>query len=230
MRGLLFSIHNRTIYLILPFKGLSSLAFRLFTTLVILCLTTSLRSAGQAVPDTSMNKVIPDSAKANHSEVVNLPNDAAGKTYIPAPWQPNPKKAGLYSAIVPGTGQLYNRQYWKIPVIYAGVGAAVYFIQYNYKQYQTYRKAYIGRLNNPTPTDEFVNIYSTPALQQLQDGYKRYLDMSILFTGLGYTLQVIDAVVFAHLKNFDISRDLSMRMQPVKDPNGAGLGLVVYIK
>jgi hypothetical protein len=185
---------------------------------------------GQAVPDTSMNKVIPDSARANHDEVVNLPNDAAGKVYKPGPWQPNPKKSGLYSAILPGSGQLYNRQYWKIPIVYVGVGAAAYFIQFNYNKYQKYRKAYIGRLNNPAPTDEFVDIYSTASLKQLQDGYKKYLDMTILLTGVGYMLQVLDAVVFAHLKNFDVSRDLSLRMQPVMDPTGAGLGLVVHIK
>ena len=184
---------------------------------------------GQAVPDTSMKQPIPDSARAAQQAVLNLPNDAAGVKYIPQPWQPNPKKAGLYSAILPGAGQLYNRQYWKIPIVYAGVGAAVYFIQFNSNKYQTYRKAYVASLEGRS--HEFDGIYDQAALKQLQDGYKRYLDMTVLFTALGYTLQVIDAVVFAHLKNFDVSRDLTLRMQPVAMPNnGAGLGLVLNFK
>lgn len=182
----------------------------------------------QAVPDTSLKQVIPDSARVNHQEVLNLRNDAAGVKYKPQPWQPNPKKAGLYSAIFPGAGQLYNRQYWKLPVIYVGVGAAVYFIQFNSKKYQTYRRAYIASIEGKP--NEFSGVYDQAALKQLQDGYKRYLDMTFLFTALGYTLQVIDAVVFAHLKNFDVSRDISIRMQPVADPNGAGIGLVMHFK
>lgn len=186
-------------------------------------------SVAQAVPDTSLKHVIPDSARANYEEVQNMPNDAAGKKYQPQPFQPNPKKAGLYSAILPGAGQLYNKQYWKIPLIYAGVGAAVYFIQFNTEKYQTYRKAYIASLEGRE--HEFTGKYDQSALKQLQDGYKRYLDMTLLLTAVGYTLQVIDAVVFAHLKNFDVSPDISMRMAPVSYPNGgAGLGLVFSLK
>lgn len=183
----------------------------------------------QAVPDTSLKQPIPDSAISNQQEVRNLPNDAAGANYRQQPWQPNPKKAGLFSAILPGAGQLYNKQYWKIPVVYVGVGAAVYFIQFNTNKYQTYRKAYIASLEGKT--HEFSGVYDQSALKQLQDGYKRYLDMTLLFTALGYTLQVIDAVVFAHLRNFDVSRDISLRLQPVVHPNGgAGIGLVMNLK
>jgi hypothetical protein len=163
----------------------------------------------------------------NRQEVASLRNDARQK-YQPQPWQPNPKKAGLYSAILPGAGQLYNRQYWKIPVVYVGVGAAVYFIKFNSDKYRSYRAAYIASLEGRE--HEYTDKYDQAALKQLQDGYKRYLDMTVLFTALGYTLQVIDAVVFSHLKNFDVSRDISFRLQPVAHPNGAGLGLVAHIR
>jgi len=200
---------------------------KVFYTLVFLLSAVS--SFAQAVPDTSLKQPIPDSAKANFQEVQNLPNNAAGVRYQPQPEQPNAKKAGLYSAILPGAGQLYNKQYWKIPIVYAGVGAAVYFIQFNTNKYQTYRKAYVASLEGKP--HEFTGKYDQSALKQLQDGYKRYLDMTLLFTALGYTLQVIDAVVFAHLRNFDVSRDISLRMQPVAHPNGgAGLGLVLNFK
>lgn len=181
----------------------------------------------QAVPDTSLQQVIPDSARAKQAEVVNASNDDSATVYKPSPTATNPKKAALYSAVLPGAGQLYNKQYWKIPVVYAAAGVAVYFIKFNNDKYQTYRKAYIASLQGKP--NEFTGIYSTASLKQLQDGYKKYLDMTVLFTAIGYTLQVIDALVFAHLKDFDISQDISLRMQPVAQPNGgAGLGLVCH--
>ncbi len=141
----------------------------------------------------------------------------------------NPKKAGLYSLLLPGAGQLYNRQYWKIPIIYVGAGVAVYFYTNNQKNYQKYRSAYISRLDPTLPDKE--TMYSEQELKILQDEYKRWLDMTSLFTAVGYTLQVLDAVVFAHLKDFDISKDISMRLQPVAAPQGGlGLGLAFHIK
>ncbi len=146
------------------------------------------------------------------------------------PFQPNPKRAGLYSAIVPGLGQFYNRQYWKVPIVYAGLGVAVYFISDNLTHYQSYRKAYISRFNTIYYTDQYANIYSKDQLNQLQSDYKKYLDLSILLTGVGYTLQVIEAMTGAHLKNFDISRDISFQMMPVVQPEGLGLGMVMHIR
>jgi len=146
----------------------------------------------------------------------------------PHPFQPNPKKAGLYSSIVPGLGQLYNRQYWKIPVVYLGLGIAGYYIIKNSNDYQSYRLAYIGRINNPYPTDKYVKTYpNTSQLQQLQADSKKYLDLSVLFTGLGYLLQVFDAVTSAHLKNFDISRDISLNVTPSIQPGGGAICLVL---
>jgi hypothetical protein len=146
------------------------------------------------------------------------------------PFQPNPKKSGLYSALVPGLGQLYNRQYWKLPIVYAGAGTATYFIVKNLNDYHTYRKAYIGRFNNPFPTDEFVKIYTTDQLKTLQDGFKKDLDLAILFSGLAYALQIVDAITSAHLKNFDMSRDISLHLAPKLYPSGAGMGLVMNFK
>ena len=71
----------------------------------------------------------------------------------PKPYQPNPKKSGLYSALLPGLGQLNNHQYWKVPVVYAGLAVGGYFIIDNLNNYQSYHKAYIGRINNNNHTD-----------------------------------------------------------------------------
>ena len=148
----------------------------------------------------------------------------------PHKFQPNPKKAGLYSAIVPGLGQFYNRQYWKVPVIYAGLAVAGYFFIDNLNNYQSFRLAYIGRINNPYPTDKYVKTYTTDQLNQLQNDYSKYLNLTVLFTGIGYGLQVVEAITAAHLKNFDISRDLSIKVRPVIFPNAAGLGIVANFR
>lgn len=146
------------------------------------------------------------------------------------PFQPNPKRAGLYSAILPGLGQVYNRQYWKVPVIYAGLAVAGYYFVDNLNNYQNYRKAYIGRINNPYPTDKYVDIYSQDQLQQLQNDYNKFLNLTVLFTGIGYTLQVLEAITGAHLKNFDISRDISLNVQPVAYPKALGIGFAMTFK
>ena len=85
-------------------------------------------------------------------------------------------------------------------------------------------------MNNPYPTDKYVGIYTIDQLQQLQNDYNKYLDLTVLFSSLGYALQVLDAITSAHLKNFDISRDISMKMTPVATPNSIGMGLVVNFK
>lgn len=177
-----------------------------------------------------MHRVVSDTGMIHSSRLPNaLPNrttDTALDRRLP--FQPNPKKSALYSAILPGAGQLYNRQYWKIPIVYAGVGVAVYFLVDNTNRYQRYRAAYIARITNSNVQDEFTGKYSEQDLQVLQSTYRKYLDMTMLFTGIGYTLQVMDALAFAHLKNFDVSKDISMRFQPVALPNGdPGLGIVM---
>jgi len=143
-----------------------------------------------------------------------------------------PKKSGLYSALIPGMGQLYNRQYWKMPIIYAACGAAIYFFIDNRNNYNSFRKEIAGRASGDP---NFVSKYPEyPDPQQLiaaRDYYRRNLDLTGLLTALGYTLQVMDAVVSGHLKGFDISPDISMQMRPVIVPQGGvGMGLVFNLK
>ena len=193
----------------------------------------------QATPDTTLNNIVDDTVhqrKAGAGVRVVTPQAKPGDDTTSmiqvkkGPFQPNPKKAGLYSALVPGLGQLYNRNYWKVPVVYVGIGVAGYFFITNLDAYQGYRKAYIGRINNPYPTDKYVGQYSIDQLQQLQNDYNKYLDLTVMFSTVGYALQVIDAVVSAHLKNFDISRDISMHVAPVATQNRLGMGLVMNFK
>ena len=162
--------------------------------------------------------------------VIKIGNDATVTLSRKHVFQPNPKRAGLYSAILPGLGQFYNRQYWKIPVIYGGLAVAGYYFADNLTNYQNYRKAYIGRINNPYPTDKYVGIYTVDQLQQLQNDYNRFLNLTVLFTGVGYTLQVLEAITGAHLKNFDVSRDISLHAQPAVFPKAIGISVAVNFR
>jgi len=194
--------------------------------------------AQDAARSTSVNKSSDTSRLARPSNAAlpayqkkdTVDADSAAFVRKHTPWQPNPKKAGLYSSILPGAGQLYNRQYWKIPIVVAAGTTATYFITKNLNDYRSYRKAYIGRINNQFWTDQYAKLYSTDQLKQLQDDSKKYLDLSVLVTGVAYVLQVMDAVTSAHLRNFDISRDISMQVKPAIFPAGAGMGMVMTFR
>jgi len=155
--------------------------------------------------------------------------DTAAVILHKIPTQPNPKKAGMYSALLPGAGQFYNKQYWKIPVIYAGIATAAYFIEFNAGKYNDYHTAYVNRVSGQY-TDKYINLYTTDNLKTLQDDYQRYLDLTVMLAGVGYILQVLDAVVYSYLKNFDVSRDISMHMGPVHTPEGGAVGFVMNFK
>lgn len=205
-----------------PFKHI------VFFLALAIALVLSHNTYAQIVPDTSLNDPIPRVAEIKADTSINSDSvlEIAPK---PLPFQPIPKRAGLYSAIIPGTGQLYNRQYWKIPIVVAGLGTAIYFFQDNLQLYQSYRKAYLQREQDPDNRTLYPR-YEKEQLRQLQNNYRQNLDMTVLFGVLGYAAQILDAVAAAHLKNFDVSRDISMNMSPVANPNGVGFGIVMNFK
>lgn len=212
-----------------------SVTYRKYTLLIAAMLLIIFNTSAQSVSDTAAGKEL--STDTTLAVVDPLPkavqDSFKAKEVKPQKFEPKPKKAGMYSAILPGSGQFYNRQYWKVPAIYVGVAAAGYFINFNLTNYQKYRKAYYTRIDNdPTTVDTDIETkkYTTENLKQLQDQYRKWLDMTVLLTALGYTVQVIDAIASAHLKNFDISRDISLRIQPVAQPNYIGMGLAFNFK
>lgn len=147
-------------------------------------------------------------------------------------FQPDAKRAGLYAALIPGMGQLYNRQYWKMPIVYAVMGVPLYFAIKRNDEYNRYRSAYISRLTKGnSSTDEFQGILTETAIKQYQDEAKQSRDMMIVYTVIGYTAQILEAISGAHLKNFDISKDLSMQVSPLVLPHQTiGFGLVMNFK
>lgn len=127
----------------------------------------------------------------------------------------SPQRAAMFSAILPGAGQIYNRKYWKVPIIYASFGVSAYFIQYNYKNYTDFSNAYKIRIDqDPTTTDPYEEIYTADNLKFLRDVYRRNFELSCITAAAVYVLNIIDALVDAHLFYFHIDDDLSLRLQP----------------
>lgn len=138
-----------------------------------------------------------------------------------------PAKAAFYSAVLPGLGQAYNGRYWKIPIVYGGLGVGIYFYIKNDDQWNRYRDAYKARLAGRE--DEFMGRLSTDALIRAQEVYRKNKEISILVTAGIYVLNIIDANVDAHLQQFNVSEDLTlkpnMRMDNYTGKSQYGLSL-----
>lgn len=142
----------------------------------------------------------------------------------------SPKKAALLSLTLPGLGQVYNKKYWKVPIIYAGLITSAYYITENHQQYEQYKDAYLIRIdNNPNTTDNYVGQYSSNDLVVLKDFYRRNREISILcFIGT-YILNVVDASVDAHLFDYDISDNISLRVSPKTTKDFSGISLTLNL-
>ncbi|WP_292010628.1 DUF5683 domain-containing protein [Chryseobacterium sp.] len=133
----------------------------------------------------------------------------------------NPTKAGLYSAVLPGLGQFYNKKYWKIPIVWGAVGVGAGIAIWNDNQYKKYREYYVAKLNG-TP-NEFVDSHpwlDKVALGNAQDRSKRQRDYAIAITGLIYILNIVDAVVDAHLYEGRHDPDLTFSPAVIQDNFG----------
>lgn len=125
----------------------------------------------------------------------------------------SPRKAIILSAVVPGLGQAYNKKYWKIPIVYAGLGVGVYFLQDNLREVKTFKQHYRNATDDD-PNTFNTSGFSTGALQEKINQHKKWRDYSYLGLVAVYLLNIIDANVDAHLFNFDVSEDLSMSVMP----------------
>lgn len=141
-------------------------------------------------------------------------------------WLPDPTKATWLALVFPGGGQIYNRKYWKLPIIYGGFAGCAYALSWNGKMYRDYSRAYRDAVNNNWSSSNIVDLFPagyldqvstsqvTDLLRRRKDTFRRYRDLSIFaFIGV-YLLSVVDAYVDAELSNFDISPDLSMGVAP----------------
>lgn len=132
-------------------------------------------------------------------------------------WRLNhsPKRAAIYSAVLPGAGQIYNRKYWKAPIVWAAIGTSLYFVQRNTKEYDRYKDAYVALVDgDPTTVDEFNGAYSADAVLNTAETYRKWRDWSYIALGASYILNIMDASVDANFVRFDVGRDLSFQVMP----------------
>lgn len=141
-----------------------------------------------------------------------------------------PARAAFYSAVIPGLGQIYNRKYWKLPLVYAAIGTTTYFYIENNRQYNTYRDAFKQRLTGQE--DEFFGILTDQNLIDAQKLFRKNRDLSLLFVIGAYILNVIDANVDAHLQQFNVNERLSLKPQTEQDflTGGLNYGLSLNFK
>jgi hypothetical protein len=156
--------------------------------------------------------------KPEDSTVVKLPDTLT----IAANRRAN--KAAIMSALIPGAGQIYNKAYWKVPLLYGGIAALVYFIDFNQKNYKIFKTAYIynNDLDSSTRVDQDLSNYSNDDLLVRKDYYRRNRDLCYIIAGVVYVLNIVDAYVDAHLKDFDVGDDLSLRTHPYFNITGNG--------
>ena len=150
-------------------------------------------------------------------------------------WRPDPKRALWLALVIPGGGQIYNRKFWKLPIIYGGFMGCIYALTWNNMMYKDYSQAYLdimdddpgtasynkfmhlGRQITPENEEQYQKIFKSR-----KDKYRRWRDLSF-FVLLGvYAISVIDAYVDAELSVFDISKDLSLRVEPTVIRNHSG--------
>ena len=142
-------------------------------------------------------------------------------------WRPDPKRAMWLALVIPGGGQIYNRKYWKLPIVYGGFIGCLYAMNWNNNMYKDYSQAYIDLMDSDPGTQSYNNFLHlgttiTPEnaaryqdiFKKRKDRFRRWRDLSFFVLVGVYALSVIDAYVDAELSNFDISKDLSLKVEP----------------
>ncbi len=160
---------------------------------------------------------------------LNVDSTLLANTAPKKKFHPIPKRALLFG-LIPGGGQIYNRKYWKVPLVYTGLGFTTYMIIDNKKKFNRYDQARKYRLDgDPTTVDEFVGLYSNEALFKVRAVYDKNLQVAYIWTGVIYSLSIVDAFVDAHLSNFDVGDDLSFEIQP-STLGGMGMGMSALVR
>lgn len=216
---------SAAIFLLLPAKGAARIHMASGNTL-----RTDRQSAATSPETAVRDTVLPTTTEITdtlHLESDGLPSLTRRQRRTLAPhFVPDPQRALWLSLVFPGAGQIYNRKYWKLPLVYGGFLGCVYALTWNQQMYLDYSQAYLDIMDDDPSTNSFMDMLPphydiTGREEQLKniirrrkDRYRRYRDMSAFcFAGV-YLISVIDAYVDAQLSTFDISPDLSMRLGP----------------
>lgn len=219
-------MRNRFILLLIGILSHSLFSFAQETERVMPMSVNSADTVAIAAPDSTVRAVL------QAGDSIGVPD-----VKMKLAFKPNPTKAVLL-ALVPGLGQIYNRKYWKLPIVYGGLMGCMYAITWNNKNFQDYSTAYKDIMydakvnpNKPEAWSESWQVLTTmdPAsaikdsnfkdrLKRQKDYFRRYRDLSIIITVGVYALSIVDAYVDAQLFDFDITPDLSMRVEPTVTP------------
>ncbi len=165
----------------------------------------SYKSSGKTSAKNMRNLMIAGAALTYYSSILD------GVISFKSVEDPLPARASLYSALLPGLGQAYNGDYWKIPIFYGGFVVSGYCWAFNQKQYKRYKNMYIKAY---AMGNEYNGQLTLDNMIWYRDKFRRFRDYSVIATVLIYALNIIDANVFAHFNNFDISDDLSINLEP----------------
>ncbi len=184
--------------------------------------------AGAQQKDSTQAKQLSDSSLEKNDKIYGGPSmtqaqrDSADKKR-----KQHYHRATLYSAILPGAGQVYNKKYWKVPIVYAAIGIPAYFYFYNKNYYNEAQYALEVTINGSTGDSlakvnpdflPLVESGNTTAIINVRDEARKNQDYSVLFFLLFYGLNILDATVDAHLKDFNVSSDLSFKIKPMIMP------------
>lgn len=205
--------------------------------MLLICSLTFCALQINAQNDTTQRKIISDSIGVH---TVNDISDSLPKSITDTSHKRNPARtAALLSAVLPGAGQVYNKKYWKVPIVYGALAFPVYTFTDNLKWFQRTRYAFNVLSAKDTANYKNVNILLQPlvergdksGLQNFRNEFRRNVDYSVLAFLIIWGLNVVDATVDGHLKDFNISDDLSLQLKPGYLPvaNTAGIGIVLNI-
>lgn len=182
-------------------------------------------ATADSIPDQEV-PILDINALERQASAQGLSADSLKQLVTPEKWIPNPTKATWLALVIPGGGQIYNRKYWKLPIFYGGFAGCAYALTWNSRMYSDYAAAYKDAVYNNWDAKSITDLIPenylkrtsktqiTDLLKKRKDLYRRYKDMSIAAFVAVYLLSVVDAYIDAELSNFDISPDLTMRIQP----------------
>jgi Family of unknown function (DUF5683) len=187
-------------------------------------------------PSTSWAQTTKDSVMASSVSIKDTANKVAATDSAKPKKKYIPRIATIRSAVIPGWGQIYNKKYWKVPIIYGALGTTTGIFFYNLKTYKQLRQAVILLSDtipsNDTLVDPRFRILGVNSLRTYRDEFRQNIDYSVLAFLIFWGLNIVDATVDAHLKSFDISPDISMKVRPSLNPmnNGPGLSFIFSLK
>lgn len=187
---------------------------RLFISLILLFFLTPVTAQ---LPDTV--RVLPDSVAIRLSDSLRRSRSFSVNDYFTKDY-PKPRRAAFLSLLIPGAGQAYNKRWWKLPIVYGVLGGVIWLEVDNVRQYRDLKYNYrllVDGDPNTNPTEAPYNQIDAVRMKSYRDQWRKYVEQTSLVLGVAYLLQVTDAFVDAHLRDFDVSDDLSLKLKPKID-------------